>query len=316
MPSHVDEALLELFRSRPVLAPKLLRSALHHKLPRYTDARIHSPDLTEIRPVEYRADLVVLLGKSKTVLGIVVEVQLSRDPRKQYVWPAYAVNLRAQLECPVIVLVVTDKEAVARWAAQPVNIGGGNTFAPLVLGPAVVPAIVDDARAQADPELAVLSAMAHGHDRDVRKSVRIAAAAQRMCHGLDTERAQLYFDLIHHSLSEAARRELRKMLPANYEYQSDFARKYYGQGKTEGRAEGSREALISIIAKQLGLRFGALDESILARIAAASSAELIEVAERLLTVPTLDEALGHIKSSAPADKKDNRRMRRGRSGNR
>jgi hypothetical protein len=159
-----------------------------------------------------------------------------------------------------------------------------------------VPEIVDADQAQADPELAVLSAMAHGQDRDVTKSVRIAAAAQRICRGLDTERARLYFDLIHHSLSEAARRALREMLPANYEYQSDFARKYYGQGKTDGRAEGLAEGLAKgsreTLIKLLSLRFGPLDGTALSRIAAASRAELEDVAERLLTAPTLDEALG------------------------
>ncbi|HEY0938921.1 MAG TPA: DUF4351 domain-containing protein [Steroidobacter sp.] len=78
------------------------------------------------------------------------------------------------------------------------------------------------------------------------------------------------------------------MLPANYEYQSDFARKYYGQGKTEG----SRERLISLIAKLLSLRFGPLDEATLSRIAATPSAELEKVAERLLSAPTLDATLG------------------------
>ncbi len=288
MPSYPHEGLLQLFRSRPALAPELLQSALHLDLPRYTDARIHSPDLTEVQPVEYRADLVVLLIESKPVLGIVVEVQLSIDARKRYVWPAYAANLRAQLECAVHVLEVTDNDSVARWAAKPVHMGGGNTFTPAVIGPSGVPEVIDVDQAGADPELAVLSAMAHGQDRDVTKSARIAAAAQRVCLGLDTERARLYFDLIHHSLSEAARRALREMLPANYEYRSDFARKYYGQGKSEGRIEGSRETLT----KLLSLRFGPLDETARSRIAAASSAELDEIAERLLTAPSLAEALG------------------------
>jgi predicted transposase YdaD len=30
-------------------------------------------------------------------------------------------------------------------------------------------------------------------------------------------------------------------MQGNYEYQSDFARKYYGQGREEGRQEGVRE---------------------------------------------------------------------------
>jgi hypothetical protein len=47
----------------------------------------------------------------------------------------------------------------------------------------------------------------------------------------------------------------------------------------------------------LSLRFGPLAQTALSRIAAASSAELEEVAERLLTASTLDEALG-----APANR--------------
>ncbi|MET0536190.1 MAG: hypothetical protein ABW171_18390, partial [Steroidobacter sp.] len=95
-----------LFRNRPALAPELLRLALNIDLPTYTEARIHSADLTEVQPAEYRADLVVLLVDDVPVLGIIVEVQLAADERKRYVWPAYAANLRAQLECPVYVLVV------------------------------------------------------------------------------------------------------------------------------------------------------------------------------------------------------------------
>ncbi|HEY0683320.1 MAG TPA: DUF4351 domain-containing protein, partial [Steroidobacter sp.] len=112
-----------------------------------------------------------------------------------------------------------------------------------------------------------------------------------------TEHARLYFDLIHHHLSEAARRALRDMMPANYEYQSDFARKYYGQGKAEGKAEG----IADIVGKQLTLRFGPLDEATRSRIAAASSTELEEIAKRLLTAPTLDAALDPAEDSAHAN---------------
>lgn len=33
-----------------------------------------------------------------------------------------------------------------------------------------------------------------------------------------------------------------------YEYQSDFARRYYGQGRAEGRAEGEATALLAFLA--------------------------------------------------------------------
>lgn len=90
MPALKHEAIVRLFRNRPELAPELLRG-LEVPLPAYSETRIESADLTHIEPAEYRADTVVLLGagkpKSKPVLGIVAEVQLSRQKRKRFTWP-------------------------------------------------------------------------------------------------------------------------------------------------------------------------------------------------------------------------------------
>ena len=280
MPSQLHEVLLQLFRNRPSLAPELLRDALHQELPSYTEVRIDSADLSEIQPTEYRADLVVLLLDGVPVFGIVVEVQLSPDERKQYVWPAYVAGLRARFECPVCLLVITADDACARWAARPIPLGGSSCLVPWVVGPSGVPEIADEDVARADPELAVLSAMAHGKDADIERSIRIALAAQRASANLDEDRARLYCDLILHSLSEAARRAFQIMDMSKYEYQSDFARRYVAQGKAE------------IVLRQLTLRFGQLDDAAKARIAGASRAELDAVAERLLTAQTLQEALG------------------------
>ncbi|RPI39542.1 MAG: hypothetical protein EHM59_22135, partial [Betaproteobacteria bacterium] len=188
MPSQLHEALLLLFRNRPMLAPELMRDALHFELPTFTEARIDSADLTEVKPAEYHADLIVLLLDGVPVYGIVVEVQLSRDQRKKFVWPVYVSSLRARLELPVSMLVVAPDEAIARWAARPIDLGGGNVFRALVLGPSGVPQVVDHAQARADPELAVLSAMAHGHGDDASKAAQIAFAAQLASLGLDEER--------------------------------------------------------------------------------------------------------------------------------
>src|SRR5262245_6526781 len=157
--------------------------------------------------------------------GIVIEAQLARDPRKKFVWPVYAASLRARLELPVSLLVMAGDEATARWAAQPIDLGGGNVFRALVLGPSRVLEIVEVEQARADPELAVLSVMAHGRGDDVAKAVRIALAAELAAQGLDDQRWRMYFDLIVDSLSRAAQEELRTMDPAKYEYRSDFARR-------------------------------------------------------------------------------------------
>jgi hypothetical protein len=280
MPSHLHEALLLLFRNRPALAPELLREALHVPLPDYTEVRIDSADLTDIQPAEYRADLVILLLHGSPVLGIVLEMQLSNDEDKRYVWPVYVANLRARIRCPVCLLVITAEENVARWASKAIEMGGGNRFVPWVLSLSGVPEITDEERAIEDPELAVLSAMAHARDPDTMKSARIALLAQMVSLGLDVERSKLYCDLVLHSLPEAARRALQAMDASKYEYQSEFARRYLAQGRVE------------IVLKQLATRYGALSAAIAARVRDASAADLDGIAERVLTARTLDEALG------------------------
>lgn len=287
MPSRLHESLLLLFRNRPTLAPELLRDTLLAELPRYTDARVDSAELTDVQPAEYRADLVVLLLDDQPVFGIVVEVQLSRDEDKRFAWPVYVVNLRARLRCPVCMLVVAADESVARWASQPVTLGGDSCFKPWVLGPEGVPEIQDEEQANADPELAVLSAMAHGHDSDVAKVARIAGVAQSVSLRLDANRARLYVDLVFHSLSEAARRALRNMNPAKYEYQSDFARHYVAVGRGEGRA--------TLVTRLLSIRFGDLSQDVKDKLTAASIPELDAIGERLLAAATLAEAIGDLR---------------------
>jgi hypothetical protein len=78
-----------------------LRRHLHVKDPPpkqhvYDDVVVESADLSDLRPAEYRADLVLLVehGPRKR-LGVILEVQLARDRDKPYVWPVYIANLRA-----------------------------------------------------------------------------------------------------------------------------------------------------------------------------------------------------------------------------
>jgi hypothetical protein len=299
MPSQLHEVLLLLFRNRPVLAAELLDEALHVPVPRFSDARIESAALTDLQPAEYRADLVVLLYEDVPVLGIVIEVQLQADDDKSFSWPVYVAGLRARIRCPVCLLVVTVDATVARWASRPIELGGGSRLVPLVLGPSGVPEITDEQRALAEPELAVLSAMAHGRDADPEKAVRIALLAMAASVGLDPERSQLYHDQVLASLGEAAMEALQSMDPAKYEFQSEFARRYIALGKAEGKAEGRAEGKAegeaagkaALVLRQLELRFGALSTDVVDRVRAASAAELDRFAERLLSAPTLDDVL-------------------------
>lgn len=293
MPSQLHESHLLLFRNQPALAAELIRGALGGELPLFREAREVSADLTDIQPAEYRADMVVELSTDDgPVHAIIVEVQLAAHERKRFVWPAYVANLHARLECPVSLLVVTPHESVARWARRTHSIGGLHYFTPYVLGPSVVPQVADEARALENPELAVLSAMAHGRDADWARAIEIAIAAHKASAGLDADRSQIYGDLIMFSLGEAAREALETMATQKYELQSDFARRHFAQGRVEGRVEGEARGRVALILRQLIARFGQVGPQVDDRIQHASVAELDAIGERLLTARTLEDALG------------------------
>jgi len=285
MSSYLHELLILLFRNRSGSAVELLRAIDVH-LPEYDDVRFESSDLSNLRPAEYRADLVLFLERGpRKVLGVIVEVQLACDEDKPYAWPAYVANLRARHRCPVCLLVITIEDAVSRWAGRSIELGPGTRCNPWVVGPSNTPAVTDLQDAEENVELAVLSAIEHGQHSDVALAARIASAAIVASATIDAERSRLYLDLILISLSKTAPELLEvTMNSLGYEYQSDFARRYFGQGKTEGRVE--------MVLKLLLLRFGPLTEAVRSRLSSAPDAHLDAVAERILTAQTLEEALG------------------------
>jgi len=284
MPSLQHESLLLLFRNRPELAPELLRDALHVALPVYSEVRLESAELTDINPAEYRADLVVLLVDGKPVLGIVVEVQLWPDPRKRFTWPVYVAGLRARLKCPACVLVVTPTEDVARWCRQPIDVGPGSSLSPLVIGPASVPVVDDVAAAERDPELAVLSVIAHGDEAHAEVLGRAALLATLR---LSDERQVLYSDLVFAALSEAARAALEDLMAGGtYEFQSEFAKKHQAKGRAEGEAKGLAEALFAVLQAR-GLR---VSDEVRARVFACTDvAQLDAWVRKAVTVTSVDE---------------------------
>lgn len=229
MPSFFHEALLLLFRNRPELAAELLRDALGVELPAYTEARIESAELADIVPAARYADLVVLLVDGKPVLGIVVEVQLAPDDDKRFTWPAYVSNLRARIRCNVELLVVAPDPKVAAWASRPIGIGQRATFAAFVIGPEGVPVVDDLEQAKRAPELAVLSAVAHGHG-GVDDAVRLALGAAQASAEMGAGHFAVYYDLIISALSEAARKAFQ-MLPQGYEYQDKSLRRSFSEGR-------------------------------------------------------------------------------------
>jgi hypothetical protein len=234
MPSINHEVLVDLFKNRPALAAEILAGVLGVSVPAYTEAHVASVDLTQIQPAEYRADAVVVLRDGKgPVRVIIVEVQLAADSRKRLSWPVYVTVSRAFHDCPATLLVVAPDPVVAGWCAEPVETGTpGFVLRPPVLRYTAVPVVTDFEEAARSPELAVLSAMAHG---DSEQAATIGATVLQAIRGLDDDRTRLYYDLVYNSINDAARSALETMMKG-YEYQSDFAKKYVAQGRAEATA--------------------------------------------------------------------------------
>jgi hypothetical protein len=220
-------------------------------------------------------------------LGIIVEVQLRRDERKRYAWPAYVANLRARHRCPVCLLVITVKESVARWARRTINLGPGTQCTPYVIGPSNTPFVTEWEQAEKNEALAVLSAFEHKNHPDPELAKRIVATALAAIRNLDEERRDLYFDFIHLFMMGTPKVLEDAMSKMTSRYEQAFMRHGVAQGKAEGRAEGRLELILELLAT----RFGPLPDAIQTLVRGASEAQLYSVGKRVLTAQTLEETL-------------------------
>jgi len=166
---------------------------------------------------------------------MVIEVQLRPDADKRFSWPAYVTNARARHQCDATLVVVTPYKYVAAWARKPISLGPGSGHVqPLVFGPNEVPAIVDGAQARQNPELAVLSAITHGRDRNFAQAANIATQAIAAAMSMPDGNGQVYYDWILAALSHSARKALR-MIPQNYEYKDAGLRRAKNEGEAKGK---------------------------------------------------------------------------------
>jgi flagellar biosynthesis/type III secretory pathway protein FliH len=320
MPSLLHEGLLDLIRERPELVAQLLRQLLHIDLPPFTEARLADTSLTEPVPTEYRADAVVLFVDDRPVFGCIVEAQLSEDGQKHFSWPVYVVAARARYRCPFVLVVVAPDEAVARWAGRPITLGGGQAWSPLVLGPADIPVITDPAAAMAEPDLSVLSALAHAR-HETETALAVARAAVAALTVIPNEQQVIYFHLLKSIVSTAARKAFEMLPERYYKYLTDEERQRMqearaqglAQGEAEGRAKGEAEGRAKGEAegrakgeaegRAEGLRLGiirllerrglAVSEAVLHRLRALTEEELAALIGEAALVQSAEELLGH-----------------------
>jgi len=135
----------------------------------------------------------------------------------------------------------------------------------LVLGPDQIPR-VSLARAHEEPWMAVLSGLVHGNRSNGSAATLAALEALGM---LPEHLANVCYDLIRGSLNEAARRALEdEMQSGKYEYRTEFARRYFGEGLQEGHLGGVRAVVLSLVD-----RHGAVSAELRSRVEACADPE-------------------------------------------
>lgn len=288
MPDAPHEALHRLFQISPALFGRVCQRVLGIEGYESYEISEVNIDATEERPLVRQMDTVLRLTIEGSEQLLVVEAQLGYDKKKRASWPYYVSYLHARHLCPVMLLVLCNNAAIARWARKPVDLGPPQypcvRMHPAVLGPDNVPAIVDLADAANDVELTVLSALIH------RESERSGAILNVLAHAmskLDVPDAKQLTELISSGLAGASAqihwREL--VLTQEYPYQSELA-EYL---RSEGEAQGEANMLLRVL-RARGIEVSADAE---ARIRACTDPDTLATwAQRAVTVDSADEIFG------------------------
>lgn len=220
----------------------------------------------------------------------------------------YVVTARARHECQVVLVVIAPKASIAKWAAKPIEIGGGMIHRPVVIGPDGIPQITDPDQAIREPRLAVLSAVAHGRG-DPAIAATIAAAASTAVERLPEEHWMLYWGLIDSALSMAARKEF-EMLPEGLKFLSQSQRRFLAEGK----AKGTTETLADVLLMMLRQRHLVVTRDQHRRIAdCTDAATLRHWLKRVLSVASVDELLHASHGTARRAPRNGRTARRSAS---
>lgn len=88
--------------------------------------------------------------------------------------------------------------------------------------------------------------MAHGHDDNPRHAAIMAATAIAAAFSLNDHRAEIYYDIIIASLSDAAQEALA-MIPENYQFQDEGLRRAWAHGEVIGVSKGLADALLDTL---------------------------------------------------------------------
>jgi hypothetical protein len=229
-----------------------MRQVLGKAVPVPTDVSLLNTDYTVVPGVHKRVPAVHDRHGDSALLAellvegvddryvIIVESQTDPDPDAEYRWPFYVGYLHDKYQCPVVLLVVTNKKRTALWARKPMKIGLPELICLVVyatvLGPDNVTAITDPDIAREDPGFAVFSAITHSRSKQIDVILETLAGALAT---MDEETGSLLAEFTEAGLGDTKGRSIWRNLMATSTY--PFVSQLRSQGREEGHKEGRKE---------------------------------------------------------------------------
>jgi len=245
-PSPEHEALHRIFQYNPKLFARSVSRLLGVPAREPTDVQLLNVDLTETRPLERRADSVLLVEfeAPDQVDRYILLVESQTDPSEQRRtrWPYYIAYLHDKHECPVLLLVVCSKQETAEWGREPIVIGLDSLpcmiVTPIVLGPDNVPVVSSIPEAASDIPFTVFSALTHSRGSEAHVILEALAAALDT---IDIEAASDLAEFIEAGLGSTPGQQIWKVLMATNAYS------YVSEQRSQGRAEGRAVDILRIL---------------------------------------------------------------------
>ncbi|MGW0477887.1 hypothetical protein [Nonomuraea sp. NPDC003214] len=289
MVTPLHEGLISITTLDTTRTGHMLRSLFDLPLPRDSEARLVSPDLSECVPASFHADAALLYGEKEEKLGVIAEVQLKRDPIKRWTWPVYLATMRARDRCKATLVVICPDHSTARWAAEPIDTGHpGYVLHPLVIGPHNTPVITDVAEAVGDIGLAAISAITHSDHPEIHA---ILATLAEALDNIDSKLARRYAEYVTVALTGSAQKEMERLMATEtYLYQGEYAQSLLAKGQERGKAEGKAEGEARAVLLSLKARAIPVPDEARERISACTDIPTLETwIERAVIIDTIDE---------------------------
>ncbi|MBA2945296.1 hypothetical protein [Streptomyces himalayensis] len=290
MVTSAHEGSHRIFQERPeILAPVF--GVLGIALPEKATVDAIATDVTESRPLERRVDTVLRIGPSDgDDFLLAVEAQGRRDAKKASSWAYYVSYLQAKYDLPVLLLVVCQDRATAKWATGPFDCGARGWTAqrtyPMVIGPDNLPVITDQRTAAGNLAMASFSALVHARSPHIDA---ILEALGRALQATDGKYTDYFYEFLELNL---------RATPAGDRWKEimSFVTYFPGRGTVretaylEGKAEGKAEDRASLILRLLEKRGIPVTEDTRERVTSCTDLDtLILWFDRALTATTADE---------------------------